>query len=149
MTSISDHFPQFLIIPVEISHLPRKHNIYKRNTKNFDKENFIAEIVNINWPTILILIIIKIFSNSQAINFASTNCSSCLEGKLHWDVVPIFVECVFKAVDAFGVDNIFREFVPFVNGAMKTSSSGLLGFHLSRNSELVGMCAFYLIDPYA
>ena len=26
MTSISDHFPQFLIIPVEILHLPRKHN---------------------------------------------------------------------------------------------------------------------------
>ena len=53
MTSISDHFPQFLIIPVEISHLPRKHNLYKRNTKNFDKVNFVAEIVNINWLTIL------------------------------------------------------------------------------------------------
>ena len=50
MTFISDHFPQFLIIPVEISYLPRKH---KRNTKNFDKVNFIAEIVNINWPTLL------------------------------------------------------------------------------------------------
>ena len=38
---------------MEISHLPRKHNIYKRNTKHLEKVNFIAEIVNINWPTIL------------------------------------------------------------------------------------------------
>ena len=116
--------------------------------KNLIKQTSIKLNDELGWETLSerrIIIIIKILSNSQAINFASTNCSSCLEGKLHWDVVPIFVEGVFKAVDAFGVDNIFREFVPFVND--KTSSSGLLGFHLSRNSELVGMCAFYLIDP--
>ena len=48
--SISDHLAQFLIIP---SH---KHNqdhksekVYKRNTKNFDRENFILDLLEVNW----------------------------------------------------------------------------------------------------
>lgn len=34
--SISDHLAQFLIIPVDLSTVPRKSNIYKRDFKHFD-----------------------------------------------------------------------------------------------------------------
>ena len=47
---ISDHLPSFMIIPKNNQHhLPKKHNLYKRNMKQFDKENFIADYVNIDW----------------------------------------------------------------------------------------------------
>ena len=51
--SISDHLPQFLIIPKENYQPPKKHNIFKRDVKNFDKETFVAEIINTNWNTVL------------------------------------------------------------------------------------------------
>ena len=40
--SISDHLPQFLIIPHEINHPPKKHNIFKRK-KNFSREDLVAD----------------------------------------------------------------------------------------------------------
>ena len=46
--SISDHLAQFLIIPENYDCLPKKHNIYKRDTKNFDRENFLLGILNID-----------------------------------------------------------------------------------------------------
>ena len=47
---ISDHLPSFMIIPKNNQHhLPKKHNLYKRSMKQFDKENFIADYVNIDW----------------------------------------------------------------------------------------------------
>ena len=50
MVGISDHLPSFMIIPKRNQqHLPKNHNLYKRNLKNFDKENFILEYLNINW----------------------------------------------------------------------------------------------------
>ena len=51
--SISDHLPQFLIIPRGNCHPPKKHNIFKRDTKRFDKENFIAELINTDWNIVL------------------------------------------------------------------------------------------------
>ena len=30
-------------------HLPKKHNIFKRDTKNFDRENFLLDLLSINW----------------------------------------------------------------------------------------------------
>ena len=49
-TSISDHLPSFLIIPKHNQrHLPKKHNIFKRDTKNFDRENFLLDLLSINW----------------------------------------------------------------------------------------------------
>ena len=51
---ISDHLPSFFIIPRDNqNHIPKKHNIYTRKTKDFDKVSFIGEYVNINWSTIL------------------------------------------------------------------------------------------------
>ena len=52
-SSISDHFPQFLILPKEIACLPRKHNLYKRDTKHFVKESFISDLISIDWPSVL------------------------------------------------------------------------------------------------
>ena len=52
-TSISDHFPQFLFIPMENFKTPKKHNLSKRDYKNFDRVSFIGELININWNEVL------------------------------------------------------------------------------------------------
>ena len=33
--------------------MPKKQALYRRNTKNFDRENFILDYLNINWDEIL------------------------------------------------------------------------------------------------
>ena len=51
---ISDHLPSFMIVPKQNqNHLPKKHNMYTRDTKNFDRENFILDYLNINWNELL------------------------------------------------------------------------------------------------
>ena len=52
-TSLSDHLAQFLIIP-DTSHNQKKNgNLFKRDTKNFDTENFLLDLLDINWPQVL------------------------------------------------------------------------------------------------
>ena len=34
------------------SHFPKKHNIFVRDTKNFDRENFILDIIDTDWNTL-------------------------------------------------------------------------------------------------
>ena len=51
--SISDHLAQFLIIPLDTGYIPRKINLFKRDTKNFDRENFFLDLISIDWPTVL------------------------------------------------------------------------------------------------
>ena len=47
---ISDHLPSFMIVSKKNQqHLPKHHNVYKRNLKNFDRENFILEFLDIDW----------------------------------------------------------------------------------------------------
>ena len=54
VVGISDHLPSFMIVPKKTqNYLPKKHNIYKRDTKNFDKENFILDYLDINWEEYL------------------------------------------------------------------------------------------------
>lgn len=49
-TGLSDHLPSFMIIPkTNQNHLPKKHNIYTRNTKTFDRENFFLDLLEIDW----------------------------------------------------------------------------------------------------
>ena len=44
--NISDHLPSFLISPrANQNHLPKKHNIYIRDTKNFDRVSFLTDIL--------------------------------------------------------------------------------------------------------
>ena len=48
--SISDHLPSFMIVPKQNqTHLPKKHNIYTRSMKKFNRENFILDYLSINW----------------------------------------------------------------------------------------------------
>ena len=50
LLGISDHLPSFLIVPKSNqNHLPKKHNIFKRVTKNLDRENFILDYLDIDW----------------------------------------------------------------------------------------------------
>ena len=43
---ISDHLPSFMVVPLlNQSHLPKGHNLYKRDSKNFDRENLLLEIM--------------------------------------------------------------------------------------------------------
>ena len=51
--SISDHLAQFLIIAENYGHIPSKSNFFKRDTKNFDKENFLLETSKINWDSVI------------------------------------------------------------------------------------------------
>ena len=48
--SISDHLPQFLIMPEKIKRIPKKHNIYQR-TKNYSKEELVADFLNTDWKS--------------------------------------------------------------------------------------------------
>ena len=48
---ISDHLPQFLLLHTKIDNV--KEDIYKRNWKMFDQENFIMDFLAINWDDIL------------------------------------------------------------------------------------------------
>ena len=51
--SISDHLPRFLLMPREDYRPPKRHNLYKRDLKNFNKEELVADTININWLQIL------------------------------------------------------------------------------------------------
>ena len=50
--SISDHLPQFLLMPMDGHHHPKKHNMYKRSNK-FEKEDIIADFINVNWQELI------------------------------------------------------------------------------------------------
>ena len=51
--TISDHLAQFLIIPVNHNYIPPKKNLFKQDTRNFDRENFTHDLTKIEWPSIL------------------------------------------------------------------------------------------------
>ena len=47
---LSDHLPSFMIVPkTNQIHMPKKHNVYKRDTKRFNRENFLLDFFDINW----------------------------------------------------------------------------------------------------
>ena len=51
---ISDHLPQFMIVPNDFSNpLWNKTNIFERDLSNFDKENFIIDYFSIDWDVAL------------------------------------------------------------------------------------------------
>ena len=52
--TISNHLPQFLIVPNILSNPPsKKSNIYERDWSNFDQENFILDYFSIGWKETL------------------------------------------------------------------------------------------------
>ena len=53
-STVSDHLPQFLIYPdFNKIFIPRKHNIYRRNTKNYNKASFYLDFQNTDWNNII------------------------------------------------------------------------------------------------
>ena len=41
---ISDHLPSFVVIPKQNQkHLPKRHNLLKRDRKNFNKDEFVMD----------------------------------------------------------------------------------------------------------
>ena len=50
--SISDHLPQFLLLPDELKGPPKKHNILRRK-KNFVKEDLVADVINTDWTNVV------------------------------------------------------------------------------------------------
>lgn len=47
---ISDHLPSFFIVPKKNqNHMPKKQNLYTRDTNKFDRENFLLDYLAINW----------------------------------------------------------------------------------------------------
>ena len=66
-TSISDHLPQFLLIEYEQRTKNKTTiNLTKRNYKNFDKENFILDLLAIDWEQTLEL-------NKKSVNHSFNN----------------------------------------------------------------------------
>ena len=51
--SISDHLTQFLLIPMNFVYVPSKIYLYKRDTKNFDRENFLLDLLDIDWSSVI------------------------------------------------------------------------------------------------
>ena len=52
--TISDHLPQFSIIPNMFGNIPgNKSNIYERDWPKFDKENFILDYFSDEWEDLL------------------------------------------------------------------------------------------------
>ena len=53
-SSISDHLPQFLIVPdIFFNLLPPKSKIYERDWNNFDHENFNLDCLAVDWADII------------------------------------------------------------------------------------------------
>ena len=53
-TSVSDHLPQFFIYPdFNKTFVPRKHNIHRRMTKNYEKVSFYNDFINTDWNNIV------------------------------------------------------------------------------------------------
>ena len=46
--SISNHMPQFLVMPDELTHPPKKHNIYRRS-RDFNRDELVADFLGIDW----------------------------------------------------------------------------------------------------
>ena len=52
--TISDHLPQFSIIPCMFGNIPgSKSNIYERDRSKFDRENFILDYFSVEWEDLL------------------------------------------------------------------------------------------------
>ena len=52
-STISDHLPQFFIYPnMNKNFIPRKHNIYKRNLTNYDRNKLASDFKNLDWDVI-------------------------------------------------------------------------------------------------
>ena len=52
--TISDHLPQFSIIPNMFGNIPgNKSNIYERHWSKFDRENFILDYFSVEWVDLL------------------------------------------------------------------------------------------------
>ena len=52
--TISDHLPQFAIIPNMFGNIPgNKSNIYERDWSKFDRENFILDYFSVEWEDLL------------------------------------------------------------------------------------------------
>ena len=53
-STVSDHLPQFFIYPdFNKIFIPRKHNIYRRNIKNFNKTSLHLDFQNTDWNNII------------------------------------------------------------------------------------------------
>ena len=51
--SISDHLAQYLTIPLETGNSIPDKDYYKRDTKNFDRENFFLDLLSIDWDEVI------------------------------------------------------------------------------------------------
>ena len=53
-STVSDHLPQFFIYPYyNKTFIPRKNDIYRRNTNNYDKANFYSDFRHTDWNSII------------------------------------------------------------------------------------------------
>ena len=64
--TISDHLPQFIILPNISSNPPsNKSNIYERDWSNFVQENFILDYFSVDWNSLI--------NNDKDVNLSFNN----------------------------------------------------------------------------
>ena len=64
--TISDHLPQFAIVPNMFGHTAsNKSNIYERNWSKFDRQNFILDYFSIDWEDLLKIDELNIDNSTQ------------------------------------------------------------------------------------
>ena len=51
--AISDHLPSFLFVPHQNRYHIPKQNLYRRDSKNFDRNNFVLDFLDIDWDRVL------------------------------------------------------------------------------------------------
>ena len=51
--TVSDHLPQFLIVNNSSKQIPKDHNITTRNMRNFNQENFLSDLQDLDWDDML------------------------------------------------------------------------------------------------
>ena len=79
--TISDHLPQFAIVPNMFGHTAsNKSNIYERNWSKFDRQNFILDYFSIDWEDLLKIDELNIDNSTQTylekINILLDTCAS-------------------------------------------------------------------------
>ena len=52
---ISDHLAQFLLIQEETLKIPVSGNVYTRKLTNFERENFLLDLLGIDWKIITLI----------------------------------------------------------------------------------------------
>ena len=120
---ISDHMPQFSLVPNSNQyHLPKHNNNFRRNLKTFDNENFILDYLAIDWSQLENMDTNAAFESFISIinklldQYAPLTKTTNKEHKLK--IKPWITKGILKSIKIR--DRIFNNFTKAKNNILKT-----------------------------